>query len=761
MRKDPVFHPFKLFLNYIITYLPLLLGDNLTMKQTRKDAFSIVLIIITFVLVTQVNAQSTSPAVFLSQTEMTPSGGQPYDEFYWLNSNNASLTKNGVNFPSTGSYRCDISAYLDEGTPMISVSIDGTSKGNISITSTSIGIFSLLISSIPAGTHTVTLKLINFNSAANYGKVGLVYFTRTSESLPYVYPSISSLSFTPAVTMLTANHFGSGHLRGFCLGGNGYNQTDADGGDVQSMMDMVATGANIARCFVVIERPSGDTYQFKAGELEKLDSTVARGKRLGFYVVPVLFHDPSLNTDYWGNAARKLSIVKLWKTLASKYKGNPAIGGYDLINEPRQNFNYAEVIRFEEQMIDTIRTIDASHVVMVECVDNDMFAMMLPLYQYSDVVYSPHGYSSLMITHQGVPGEPEANVRNKYPTLTSTSNLKASWGKTQLSAQHEDVRIMTHRFHVPIFIGEFSCINWAPKNDAGEWSSTKWCDDNISLLETEKWSWCYHAWRGDWPGWEAEIPSSYYTQFSFANAKPQGLPSYSEWIKNRTSSAPTIVMLKKWFALNAQTDSSTSSPSVIINDVDVAVAPGTATLSVKLSNTSSKTITVAYTTQDGVAKSTKNYKAISGTLKIPAGSLKGTIKVSIIKQGYYSKYFFLKLSNPKNATIKDNTGKVTIMGTSTLTNSAASIQNSDATDITLTAKAQPNPSSNYFNLSAQSKNSEPLIIKIMDLSGRVLELKNGVIPNNSLQLGYNLKAGIYIAEVTQGKEKVQLKIVKL
>ena len=206
---------------------------------------------------------------------------------------------------------------------------------------------------------------------------------------------------------------------------------------------------------------------------------------------------------------------------------------------------------------------------------------------------------------------------------------------------------------------------------------------------------------------------------------------------------------------------STSAPSVIINDVDVAVAPGTATLSVKLSNTSSKTITVAYITQDGVAKSTKNYKAISGTLKIPAGSLKGTIKVSIIKQGYYSKYFFLKLSNPKNATIKDNTGKVTIMGTSTLTNSAASIQSSQTSDIILTARVQPNPSSSYFNLSAQSKNSEPLIIKIMDLSGKVLELKNGVVPNNSLQLGYNLKAGIYIAEVTQGREKVQVKIVKL
>lgn len=732
------------------------------MRKSRKNLLLMAFTIVAFIPAIKINAQPTAPSVFFSQIEMTPSGGQPYDEFYWLNSNNASLTKSGVNFPATGSYRCDISAYLDKGTPTITVSIDGASKGNITITSSSIGIFSLFISNISAGVHTVSLKLANFNSAANYGKVGLIYFTHTSDSMPYVYPSISSLSFTPGATMLNANHFGSGHLRGFCLGSNGYNQSDAKGGNIQSMIDMVATGANITRCFVEIERPSGDTYQFKTGELEKLDSTVARGKRLGFYVVPVLFHDPSLNTDYWGNAARKLSIVKLWKTIASKYKDNPVIGGYDLINEPRQNFNYAEVIRFEQQMIDTIRTIDASHVVMIECVDNDMFAMMLPLYQYTNVVYSPHGYSTLLITHQGVAGEPEANVRNKYPTLSSTSNLTASWNKTQLSAQHDDVRIMTHRFHVPIFIGEFSCVNWAPKNDAGEWSSTKWCDDNISLLEAEKWSWCYHAWRGDYAAWEAEIPSSYYTQFSFVNAKPQGLPSYSEWIKNRSSSAPTITMLKKWFALNAQGDSSASAPSVIINDVDIVVTPGTARLSVKLSNTSPKTISVAYATKDGSATSLKNYQAKSGTLYIPAGSLKGTISISIIKQGYYSKYFFVKLANPKNASIKDSIGKVTIVGTSiTTTAGATSMQNADAPALTLTAKAHPNPSSNYFNLSIESKNAEPIVVKVMDLSGKVLEIKNNVDSNNSFQFGDNLKAGVYITEVTQGKEKVQLKVVKL
>jgi hypothetical protein len=179
-----------------------------------------------------------------------------------------------------------------------------------------------------------------------------------------------------------------------------------------------------------------------------------------------------------------------------------------------------------------------------------MFAMMLPLLD-SNIVYSPHGYTPLTITHQGVDNEPKANVRNKYPTIKATTN-QSRFSKQDLSKQHDDVRTMAHRFNVPIFIGEFSCVNWAPLNDLGDWTSTKWCDDNISLIEEEGWSWTYHTWRGDWPGWEAEIPSSYYNQFTFQNASPQGLPKYSKWIKARSSTAPTIKMLKKWFSLNPE-----------------------------------------------------------------------------------------------------------------------------------------------------------------------------------------------------------------
>lgn len=498
-------------------------------------------------------SQLEKPSVFLSQYEMTASGGQVYDEFYWFNTNLASLTKTGVSFPTTGSYRFDLSAYKVAGSPTINVLIDGVSKGTITYTSTAIELKSLFISSITSGTHTVAIQLSNFSSGTNHIRVGLLYFTQTALTTPYVYPALAPKNLP--VGLLTKEDFGGGKLRGFNLGSNG---TNGSGEPITSMTAMKATGANIARCFVQIERLSGDTYTFKSGELTKLATTVSRGTSLGFYVVPVLYHSPSLNTDYWGTTAsqiaRRASIVSLWQTLATTYNGNTTIAAYDLINEPRSNFNYAEVIRWQTDMIDAIRAIDANHVIAVECISNDMFAMMLPL-GYSNIIYSPHGYSSLHITHQGVSGG--ETVRNPYPLTTTSANLTAPWGTTQLSTQHDDVRIMSSRFHVPVFIGEFSCVNWAPASTrAGKWTSTEWTNDNITLLETEGWSWAYNDWvrGGEYIGWDPEIPSQWYaTNSTFTNADPSPKPaagSGGNMSVNGSTTAPTIVMLKGWFALN-------------------------------------------------------------------------------------------------------------------------------------------------------------------------------------------------------------------
>lgn len=48
---------------------------------------------------------------------------------------------------------------------------------------------------------------------------------------------------------------------------------------------------------------------------------------------------------------------------------------------------------------------------------------------------------------------------------------------------------------MPILVGEFSVVRWAPKEDA-----ERYLADLVELFEEFGWSWCYHGLR-DYHGW--------------------------------------------------------------------------------------------------------------------------------------------------------------------------------------------------------------------------------------------------------------------
>jgi parallel beta-helix repeat protein len=82
--------------------------------------------------------------------------------------------------------------------------------------------------------------------------------------------------------------------------------------------------------------------------------------------------------------------------------------------------------------------------------------------------------------------------------------------------------------------------------------------------------------------------------------------------------------------------------------------------------------------------------------------------------------------------------------------------------VTLTVKAYPNPSSYYFNVTTQGGNtSEQMTIRVIDMSGRQIQVKTGITTNNTLQIGQDLMPGSYILELIQGNKKVEQKIIKL
>jgi len=78
----------------------------------------------------------------------------------------------------------------------------------------------------------------------------------------------------------------------------------------------------------------------------------------------------------------------------------------------------------------------------------------------------------------------------------------------------------------------------------------------------------------------------------------------------------------------------------------------------------------------------------------------------------------------------------------------------------LTITALPNPSRNYFTLRVQSNSEEALQLRVFDVSGRIVETRNGMAANTTLRVGNNFQAGMYLIEVTQGKQQQILKLIR-
>jgi len=78
----------------------------------------------------------------------------------------------------------------------------------------------------------------------------------------------------------------------------------------------------------------------------------------------------------------------------------------------------------------------------------------------------------------------------------------------------------------------------------------------------------------------------------------------------------------------------------------------------------------------------------------------------------------------------------------------------------LAIAAMPNPSTKGFILIVKGDATSQLMLRVMDISGRIIEVKN-VTPDQSIRIGDNYRAGMYFAEIIQGNERKIVKLVKI
>jgi hypothetical protein len=301
----------------------------------------------------------------------------------------------------------------------------------------------------------------------------------------------------PVQRPLTADDFRNARQRGFGIGllrfGN-RAETDHDA--------LLSLGATHVRVFLDVDRdPGADFYRLDGKQLAALDAMLTSLEARGLYLVlTATFGNGDARTELWRSPRLQAGVVQVWRELALRLRGRIGIAGFDIVNEPvPPGLTYAarqdRWLELAGRIIESIRAVDPQRVVVVESAPDstgESFASMRPL-PFPNLVYSVHSYAPYAFTHQGVAAEhPQSMTYGDGPS-------GAVAAAAALAESLQPVQAFASRHDVPIYVGEFSVIRWAPGD-----SAARYVADSVALFNRNGWSWAYHEFRA-WHGWDAEI----------------------------------------------------------------------------------------------------------------------------------------------------------------------------------------------------------------------------------------------------------------
>jgi endoglucanase len=136
-------------------------------------------------------------------------------------------------------------------------------------------------------------------------------------------------------------------------------------------------------------KPGVDTW--KEDGFKRIDDLLAWSKANGVYLIldlhaapsgqgadlPIADRDPA-KPSLWDTPEARRKTVALWKKLAARYKDEPMIGAYDLLNEPNWDFDgpgnthgckdekQAQLWAFYQELTAAVREVDPRHMVIIE-----------------------------------------------------------------------------------------------------------------------------------------------------------------------------------------------------------------------------------------------------------------------------------------------------------------------------------------------------------------------------------------------------------
>ena len=143
-------------------------------------------------------------------------------------------------------------------------------------------------------------------------------------------------------------------------------------------------------------------FELKSEGFVLLDRAIERAARHGLYSIIDLHALPGFHNQYWitDNPTHKAlfwehkhfqdRVVHLWEAIAGRYRGNPWVAGYDLMNEPG-DVEGETVGPFYERLRDAVWAVDPDHILFVE---GNRFAREFTIFSepWRNTVYGFHHY---------------------------------------------------------------------------------------------------------------------------------------------------------------------------------------------------------------------------------------------------------------------------------------------------------------------------------------------------------------------------------
>lgn len=173
--------------------------------------------------------------------------------------------------------------------------------------------------------------------------------------------------------------------------------------------------------------------------------------------------------DFYSNEEKMSKTIHLWTSLTRHFLGNPAIAGFDLLNEPGEKAETTSTRHwaFYDRLNDAIRAIDSDRLLIYEACWDGANLPQPKSYGWENCMYSFHNYSGS--------SDEERNA--------------ASYTSKFEGVEEQD-------FGVPLYMGEFNCYG----------NRASWVDV-LRRLRGKQWSFTSWTYKinldavGNYPGW--------------------------------------------------------------------------------------------------------------------------------------------------------------------------------------------------------------------------------------------------------------------